>query len=120
MTKITIPALLSVVPGLFLTGELTCDSIADALEKGAFYATDGVVLEDYCVHDERMVITFPEDNNRGYMVYFIGKGGAVLKVTEENPAIYHFTRTEMYVRAKIVSFNGETAFTQPYFSPYYR
>ncbi len=100
-------------------GELTPDAVTDALSRGEFYATNGVELEDYHVHDERMVIILPENENRGYRIFFIGRGGKILHETEENPAIYNFTRAEMYVRAKIVSSDGETAFTQPYFSPYY-
>ena len=98
---------------------LTPDAITNALSQGLFYSSTGVTLLDYYAYEEYMAITLQEEENKGYTVSFIGKGGEILKETEENPAIYNFTRGEMYVRAKIVSSDGETAFTQPYFSPYY-
>lgn len=94
--------------------ELTPASIINALLNGDFYSTTGVSLADYQVTKEKMIVTLPENPQLGNTVFFIGKNGKVLSKSVENPAVYTFSGDEMYVRAKVISSDGETAFLQPY------
>ena len=92
---------------------LSAASILGALERGDFYASTGVRLQDYAVDDKRMTITIAPDPMAKYRVLFIGRGGRVLKEAIDSPATYEFTGTEGYVRAKVIDSNGNLAWTQP-------
>lgn len=92
---------------------LTPSGVLDAMERGDFYASTGVVLEDYAVDGQRMTIALKTQTTEKFRVQFIGRGGEVLKEVSENPAVYEFTGKEGYVRAKVVDSNGHVAWTQP-------
>jgi hypothetical protein len=86
------------------------------MERGDFYASTGVTLEDYAVDEDRITIKIKEGEpwqQIRYRVQFIGKGGKILREVTTNPAQYEFLGDEMYVRAKIFDSNGKTAWTQP-------
>jgi hypothetical protein len=106
--------------------ELTPAALVKALEKGHFYASTGVELEAYKVNQQRIRIELsdrttdigwsnPGTNPQLYVTQFIGQNGAVLAVDETLTPTYHFTGTELYVRAKIVNSDGHIAWTQPVF-----
>lgn len=93
---------------------LTAPSILEAMERGDFYASTGIELEDYEVDGRRMRVTVKPRLNEKFRVIFVGRNGTVLKEAVENPAVYEFTGTEGYVRAKIIDSNGQVAWTQPH------
>ena len=93
--------------------DLTAENVLDALERGEFYASTGVVLRDYTADDRRITIVIDERPMAKYRVQFIGRGGRLLKEAIASPAVYEFVGGEGYVRAKIMDSNGHVAWTQP-------
>jgi hypothetical protein len=93
---------------------LTAAHILEAMERGDFYASTGIELEDYEVDGRRMRISMKSRLDEKFRVFFIGRNGTVLKEVGENPAVYEFTGAEGYVRAKIIDSNGHAAWTQPH------
>jgi hypothetical protein len=93
--------------------KLSADSILSAMERGEFYASTGVELEDYQVDARRMSISIKQERSSRYRVQFVGKNGRLLKEVTSNPAVYEFRGDEMYVRAKVIDSNGNVAWTQP-------
>lgn len=92
---------------------LSSQAIADALERGDFYATTGVTLNDIeATPNEYRVHTAPA-NWEKMTTYFIGDGGKVLARSFESVAVYKFSGSEKYVRARVESSSGEAAWTQP-------
>ena len=111
--------------------QLSAEALIEAMERGNFYATTGVQLEDVAVSDGMIKITIQADEGVSYRTQFIGTPrefdrssrpvsnadgtpqhisriyssdiGQVLFETEVNPAVYRFSGDELYVRAKIVS-----------------
>lgn len=95
---------------------LSAPVILQAMERGDFYASTGVELEDYTVNEKSITIKIKDVKPAQlthYRVQFIGKGGAILSEAVINPATYQFTGVEMYVRANIIDSNGKVAWTQP-------
>jgi hypothetical protein len=121
------------------------------LEEGNFYSTTGVILEDVKTNDRTLTIHIREEAGVSHRTQFIGTPkefdsssepvlnaqgepahitrvysteiGQVFSETTDNPAVFYFTGSEMYVRAKIISDklqdnpfaegDLETAWTQP-------
>jgi len=94
---------------------LTAENIVSALDRGDFYSSCGVVLEDIRVEPGKITISMAARKNLEYTVYFIGTGGRTLAEVHENPAIYRINGGEGYVRARVVDSNGKIAWTQPVF-----
>jgi hypothetical protein len=130
---------------------LNTENIIASLEKGNFYSTTGVILEDIQINDRTLTIHIREKTGVSYRTQFIGtlkqfdtssepvlnsqgepahitrvysnEIGQVFSETTDNPAVFSFTGTEMYVRSKIISDqlqdnpfaegDLETAWTQP-------
>lgn len=94
-------------------------ALFEAMEKGDFYASTGVELEDYRATDKMLVIRIKEEPSSKYRVQFIGKGenpykgGRILKEEISSPATYEIRGDEGYVRAKVIDSNGNSAWTQP-------
>jgi len=87
---------------------------ADILENfriGNFYATTGVVLDDYRVSGDSVHVKSQNGNH----ITFIGKGGATLCSFAGSQAAYKIDGYELYVRAKITNTAGKMAWTQPVF-----
>jgi len=95
--------------------DLTRESVLSSLEEGRFYATTGVTLSEVAVTDADYRVKVEPHGDFQYTIQFIGKEGRVLKQVEGTEARYAFTRDELYVRARVVSSDGEYALTQPYF-----
>ena len=95
------------------SAELTSTAILAALDRGDFYASTGVELEDYALNANSISIGIKGQRSSKYTVQFIGSGGSILKETFENPAVYKFVGNEGYVRARITESNGKMAWTQP-------
>jgi len=96
---------------------LEARALLDALERGDFYASTGVVLSDFEVTPQRMTVTVTKTTFSKYRIQFIGKGGRVLKETLDSPATYDFRGDEGYVRAKVIESNGQIAWCQPVMVP---
>ncbi|MFC2153880.1 CehA/McbA family metallohydrolase [Candidatus Altiarchaeota archaeon] len=90
---------------------LTLESIQEAIDSGEFYASNGVILDDYIVEPDRMIV----DSQNGDQIEFIGLNGQVLETHSYSYAEYVFQGTEDYVRARITNNEGEYAWTQPIF-----
>jgi hypothetical protein len=88
-------------------------SIVKALERGEFYASTGVELEE--ATGTRVKVK--EQNGARYRVQFIGSGGRVLQESAGVSAAYEPKGGEGYVRAKVIDSNGRMAWTQPLFLP---
>ena len=106
--------------------ELSVAALIEAMQRGDFYASTGVVLLSYEVSSSAIRIglsdqtrdlgwSLPGANPQLYRTDFIGKGGQVLKHDETLEPSYQFTGKELYVRAKITNSDGEVAWTQPVF-----
>lgn len=89
--------------------------IVSALERGDFYASTGVELEDVQATSQRLTIRIREERWSKYRVRFIGKNGRLLREVTTNPASYDFTGSEGYVRALVLESNGKRAWVQPVF-----
>ena len=60
-----------------------------------------------------LTVAIKEQTFARYTVWFIGKGGRVLKQAIASPARDDFLGDEGYVRAKIVDSRGQMAWAQP-------
>ena len=87
-------------------------SILGALERGEFYASTGVELEEVAPASVKV----KEKNGARYRIQFIGAKGRVLQETSGTAARYRVRGDEGYVRAKVVDSNGKCAWTQPVWS----
>jgi hypothetical protein len=102
--------------------KLEAQAIVAALDRGDFYASTGVELDDYQASASAITIKVKqrfwgsgrEDNMKaGYRIQFVGKGGAVLQDVEGTDATYTVKGSEGYVRARITQSDGKMAWTQP-------
>ncbi|MCM3902256.1 MAG: CehA/McbA family metallohydrolase [Pyrinomonadaceae bacterium] len=92
------------------------DSITDAMQRGDFYASTGVMLQDYQVGASGISITVDNNLSGPTTIDFIGKNGRLLQRNSTSTAAYTFTGDEMYVRAKVVNTSGQAVWTQPVFT----
>lgn len=95
--------------------KLNADEITKNLEQGHFYASSGVELDDIIVEPTSIEIKITPFSQSIYRTDFIGDGGEILKTTYENPAKFELTTRQNYVRANILSSNGQRAWVQPVF-----
>lgn len=95
--------------------ELTIEAICDALNKGDFYASTGILLNDLSITSKDYKLEIQQLGNEKYTTQFIGKNGEILKTEFGLTPSYTFKNTEMYVRARVTSTNGVIALTQPVF-----
>jgi hypothetical protein len=95
--------------------KLTPKTILDAMERGDFYATVGVLLKDIRITKTEYALEIDPYSDLAYTTYFIGEGGKVLQETHGLEAAYTFTGDELYVRARVFASSGKFACTQPVF-----
>jgi len=112
--------------------ELKPDSLISAMEKGDFYATTGVELEELTFDNQTLSLSVRPQQGVKYTIQFWGafktkgtkqQGGILFKEANGPIARYKLRKTDLYVRAKIVSDKKkdnpyaegevETAWTQP-------
>ena len=88
---------------------LSANDIVLAMERGEFYASTGVVLEDVRFDGATLAIDIKPSEGVTYKTQFIGtmkdsaETGAVFKTQEGLHASYDLTGDELYVRAKVSS-----------------
>lgn len=90
-------------------------SLVEALERGDFYASTGVILQDVVVDDKAMTVKVKPDAWARYRIQFIGKRGRVLREVATPLATYDISGDEGYVRARVLESNGRMAWVQPVF-----
>lgn len=113
---------------------LTPNALIDAMERGDFYATTGVELNDITFEKGILEIQVKPAAAINYTIQFWGarknskegKGGVLLKEIKGTNATYKLKRNNLFVRAKIISSKPkenpyqkgdlETAWTQPVIS----
>lgn len=93
--------------------ELTPTAVLSALDRGDFYASTGVELEEYSADGSGIALKIKEQRGSKYRIEFIGRGGRVFAESAQSPATYRFKGNELYVRAKVYESNGKLAWTQP-------
>jgi hypothetical protein len=91
-------------------------SIRDALRRGDFYASTGVLLDDVVFRDGVLEVRVAEATAGDVEIAFISDGGKVIRSVTGRSARWD-TRgtTATYVRADVVSTTGARAWTQPVF-----
>jgi hypothetical protein len=92
---------------------LEAGALTAALERGDFYASTGVVLDEVTSTDRSLAVKVRAEGPSKYRVQFIGRGGQVLSEVSEPSASYAFKGTEGYVRARVLESNGRIAWVQP-------
>jgi hypothetical protein len=94
---------------------LEAREIMTQMEAGRFYASSGVELDSVRVTAQEMMVAARKKGDFKFTTEFIGRGGAVLKKTGENPAMYRLNGSESYVRARVTDSGGGVAWLQPVF-----
>jgi hypothetical protein len=97
--------------------ELTEEAILGSLERGRFYVSTGVILDEYQVSGDKISIRIKPRGSAKFTTWFIGRGGTVLQTDDSETPEYSRTggEQEMYIRARIMDSNGHLALTQPVF-----
>jgi hypothetical protein len=88
-------------------------ALMESLERGDFYASTGVVLEDVRATAKDLTVRVKVEGVTKHRIQFIGRGGKLLREATEPNATYEFTGGEGYVRAKVIDSNGRMAWVQP-------
>jgi hypothetical protein len=96
---------------------LEARALVEAIERGDFYASTGVELEDLQVSAQHVHVAVKPAPSSKYRVQFVGKGGRVLSESAEPVATYVPKGDEGYVRARVLESNGRVAWTQPVVIP---
>jgi len=95
---------------------LNAPEIVSNLERGWFYASTGVELDDFVIEKRRLEIRIRPQGDAKYRTVFLGERGRLLYHTEQNPAIFSLQGQEPYVRAKVTDSAGAVAWLQPVFT----
>jgi uncharacterized protein (TIGR03437 family) len=95
---------------------LDAAAITQAIERGDFYASTGVTLQDYQVSATSMSVAVDNSAGATTTIDFIGRNGQLLQRNTTLTAVYNFTGQQMYVRAKLTNDLGQSAWTQPVFT----
>jgi hypothetical protein len=94
-------------------GQLEPRALLESLERGDFYASTGVVLDNIETTPKSLSVTVKPQGTAKYRIQFIGKEGRMLNETPDVSATYTFTADDAYVRARVLDSNGHTAWVQP-------
>jgi hypothetical protein len=92
---------------------LEARALVEAIERGDFYASNGVELDDLQATPERIFVAVKPVAWSKYRVQFLGKGGRLLAESIEPSATYVPKGDEGYVRARVLESNGRMAWIQP-------
>ena len=96
--------------------ELSTQAVTEALDRGEFYASTGVELEDMQRGADAIRLTIKPEGTAKYVTHFIGAGGKVLGSSTELQAAYTLKPGDHYVRAKVMASTGDFAWVQPVFA----
>jgi hypothetical protein len=92
---------------------LEARALLEAMERGDFYASTGVVLDEVVASSNGISVKVKAESSSKYRIQFIGRDGKILREVPEISAAYTFTGDEGYVRVKVVESNGRFAWCQP-------
>lgn len=87
--------------------------IVAAIDRGEFYASTGVVLDDIQIAPTSYSVKVHEQSPSKYRVRFIGRNGKILSEATTGTATYTIRGDEGYVRAVVLESNGKKAWGQP-------
>lgn len=90
---------------------LTKSGILENIRNGNFYATTGVILDDFIVTKRTITV----ESHNGDTIKFIGKNGDLLEKVVSSKTTYRIRGNEFYIRTKITNAEGKMAWTQPVF-----
>ena len=96
--------------------ELSAGAVTQALDRGEFYASTGVELEDMQRTAEAIRLAIKPQGTAKYVTHFIGPEGRVLERSTELQAEYTLKPGDRYVRAKVMASTGDFAWVQPVFA----
>lgn len=87
---------------------LTPEALIDAMERGEFYSSTGVLLEDVSFKKNRLKIEIKAEQNVQYTIQFFGARknedrAHLVKEIRKNSASFKISKDMLYVRARIVS-----------------
>ena len=99
-----------------LAPELSAQAVTQALDRGEFYASTGVELEDMRRAADGIGLTIKPNGTAKYLTHFIGAEGKVLGASTELQANYTLKPGDRYVRAKVMASTGDAAWVQPVFA----
>jgi hypothetical protein len=95
--------------------EATPAAVLDSLERGDFYASNGVVLRDVARDAGGLRLEIEPQKSYRYRIELIGDGGRVLASVDGLSAGWRFSGNERYVRARVTDSMGRQAWTQAAF-----
>jgi hypothetical protein len=93
----------------------TLEAIREALLRGDFYATTGVIVRELEATNAALRIAVEPGSGVSHTVRFVGRGGRVLAESSGSEASYAPRGDEGYVRAVVAASNGQKAWIQPVF-----
>lgn len=96
--------------------ELSVAAVRVALERGDFYASTGVVIEDAQRLPDGLRLRLPETESTLFTTQFIGADGQVLATSVDAAPEYRLRPGQPYVRAVVTDSNGWKAWVQPVFA----
>lgn len=96
---------------------LSASAIRGALERGEFYASNGVELAEVVRTAESLKIRIEPRESFKYTIDFIGSGGAPLARSYDLQSAYTLKPSDRYVRARVTDSMGNRAWTQPVMNP---
>ena len=96
--------------------ELSTAALLEALDAGEFYSSTGVELDEVTRLRNGLRVRIKVAGDEKYSTEFIGQEGKLLAKSFDNPAEYKLTAQDKYVRAKVNSSTGESAWVQPVFA----
>jgi hypothetical protein len=107
---------------------LTPEALIEAMERGEFYSSTGVLLNDVSFKKNRLRIEIKAEQNIQYTIQFFGAHKSdgsthLIKEVKKTSAVFKVSKDMLYVRARIVSSKPkenpyqegdfETAWVQP-------
>ena len=101
---------------VMVRAEPTPEAIAQALRRGEFYASTGVILEDISFEEGVLEVRVAPTGTGSSSIAFIADGGRRVH-TEDGPQARYDTRNKghQYVRAVVTDPDGHHAWVQPVF-----
>lgn len=96
--------------------ELNASEVLSALDRGDFYSSTGVELENVHFTGRALRVTVKPKENTTYVIRFVGKHGEILSEVDGTDAEYRVPDDPdfAYVRAKVISQDGKAAWTQAF------
>jgi S1-C subfamily serine protease len=107
------PAYIGDLGFIMVRAEKNQQSIKEALQRGDFYSSTGVLLERFEVVSGAIEVVVDAEPERIYTVSFIGEDGKVLSKIEKNAARFSIEKNKQrYIRVRVNDDVGRQAWTQ--------